>query len=234
MIAAIMQPYFFPYIGYFQLMHAVDIFVFFDDVQYIDRGWVNRNRIRCNDTAKWLTFPVHKARRELAINQREYMLSDGAATHRIEQRLQASYASAPCRSEVGPVISSLLRFNDSNVAMFNANLLETLAQQLGITCRFLVSSQIDKPANLKGQAKVIDLCRRIGASHYVNQVGGVELYDAASFDAAGLRLSFLRTTAKPAMLADGQQYLSIIDGLMHEGFAGCGSRLAEHVLQAAE
>ena len=229
-----MQPYFFPYIGYFQLMHAVDVFVMYDDAQYMKGGWINRNRIRSRHTATWLTFPVRKASRELAINQREYLLSDGAATHRIEQRLQASYAGAPCRREVGPVISGLLRFNESNVATFNANLLEALARQLGIGCRFLVSSQIDKPANLKGQAKVIDLCRRIGASHYVNPVGGVELYDAASFDAAGLRLSFLRTTTMPVTLADGQQYLSIIDGLMHEGFAGCGSRLAEHVLQAAE
>lgn len=232
MIVAIMQPYFFPYIGYFQLMRAVDTFVVFDDVQYIERGWVNRNRIRSSGTATWLTLPVHKASRQLPINQRHYQLADGSAVRRIEQRLQASYAKAPCRAEAVPVISAVLGCDDDNVAAFNANLLEVLADRLGIGCRFLVSSRIDKPKGLKGQAKVIDLCRRIGASHYINPIGGLPLYDAATFDAAGLRLSFLRTTATPATLADGPQHLSIIDGLMHTGFAGCRAQLGHYELQA--
>lgn len=228
-----MQPYFFPYIGYFQLMHAVDAFVFYDDAQYIKGGWINRNRIRNGGEISWLTMPVHHASIKLPINQRHYQLGDGTAVRRVEQRLQASYARAPCRSEAAPVISALLGYDDDNVATFNANLLEQLARRLGIGCRFLVSSRIDKPEGLKGRARIVDLCRRIGASRYINPIGGVPLYDAASFDAAGLQLSFLRTTAIPAPLADGPQHLSIIDGLMHSGLAGCQAQLGHYELQGA-
>jgi hypothetical protein len=83
MIVAILQPYFFPYIGYFQLMQAVDVFVIYDDAQYMKGGWINRNRIRCSGKSTWLTLPVRRDSRELSINQREYLLADGDAPHRI-------------------------------------------------------------------------------------------------------------------------------------------------------
>lgn len=220
MIAAIMQPYFFPYIGYFQLMSAVDVFVLFDDVQYIDRGWVNRNLIRANGRTTWLTLPVRKASRELPINQREYLLADDAATQHIEHQLQASYAKAPFFEEVMPVVTALLACGEANVAAFNARLLTELARRLGISCRFETSSRIGKAHGLKGQARVIDLCKRIGADHYINPIGGMDLYDRESFDRVRIGLSFLRTTVPAAELAEGPQYLSIIDGLMHASFAG--------------
>lgn len=225
MIAAVMQPYFFPYVGYFQLMQAVDVFVIYDDVQYINRGWVNRNRIRGSASSVWLTMPVQKASRDLAINQRYYAFSDGDAIRRIQQCLSANYARATFYSEAAPLISGYLGFGESNVSTFNSFLLMGLAKKFGITCRFLKSSEIDKPIGLRGQAKVIDLCHRIGATHYVNPIGGRELYDAASFDAAGLRLSFLRTNASPAKFAGEPQHLSIIDGLLREGVAGCQAQL---------
>lgn len=234
MIAAIMQPYFFPYIGYFQLMHAADIFVFFDDVQYINRGWVNRNRIRGNGEPAWLTLPVRNASRELSINRREYLLPGDDTLERVEQRLHAAYSRSPYWAEAMPLISDLLRFRNVNVAAFNAHLLTEIAQRLGIKCRFLLSSEIDQPMGLRSQARIIDLCRRVGADHYLNPVGGVELYDAASFDAAHLQLSFLRTTAMPVQLACDPRHLSIIDGLMHDGITGCGARLPEYELVAAE
>jgi hypothetical protein len=231
MIAAIMQPYFFPYIGYFQLMHAVDTFVIYDDAQYMKGGWINRNRIRNGGTTAWLTLPVHAARLELPINQREYVLEEGVA--RVRGQLRAAYRKAPCRAEAGEAVDEVLGFGDANVAAFNAHLLQALARRLGIACRFLPASRLGASAGLRGQARVIDLCRRVGADHYVNPIGGTALYDAASFDAAGLRLSFLRTTVPPEALADGPQHLSILDGLMREGFAACRARLGDYVLQAA-
>lgn len=229
-----MQPYFFPYIGYFQLMRAVDVFVIYDDVQYINRGWINRNRIRANDAPVWLTMPVHKASRELPINQRHYAFSNGDAVRRIQQLLDASYARSTCYFEAAPLISGFLEFDDANVATFNANLLTGLARQLDINCRFLVSSHIEKPDGLKGQAKIIDLCQRIGASHYVNPIGGIALYESAPFEAAGLKLSFLRTTAAPASIAGAPRHLSIIDGLMQGGIAGCQRQLPQYELQSAQ
>jgi WbqC-like protein family len=88
MIVSIMQPYFFPYIGYFQLAACSDIFVFHDDVQYIKGGWVNRNRILRDGQPRWLTLPVRKGASRLTIQQRQYQL-DEPVTARVLRRVEA-------------------------------------------------------------------------------------------------------------------------------------------------
>ena len=229
MIAAIMQPYFFPYIGYFQLMSAVDTFVFFDDVQYINRGWVNRNRIRVGGRAKWLTFPVHRAGRDLPINRRRYLADAGIVTG-IKEQLRASYAKSTAYVEATGLIHDLLDFQDDNVAGFNANLLERIARAIGIECKFVFSSQIDKPDGLKGQDKILDLCRRLGVTHYLNAAGGCSLYEVAEFESAGIQLSFLKTRVLPVNLQDEAQHLSIIDTLSVVGIEQTNSMLGDYDL----
>jgi hypothetical protein len=229
MIVAVMQPYFFPYIGYFQLMRAVDVFVLYDDVQYMKGGWINRNLIRIGNAPAWLTLPVHKASISLPINQRQYQL-DESNIQGTQRRLQAAYAKVPGYEETAAFVDGLLAFPDPNVAAFNANLLEQVARRLAIGCRFVASSSISKPAGLKGEARLIDLCARLGASHYVNSIGGLTLYDAAAFAEAGLELRFLSTISSPSFLESGMRHLSIIDGLMREGFGGTAARLEEYEL----
>jgi hypothetical protein len=132
-----------------------------------------------------------------------------------------------------PVVTALLACGEANVAAFNARLLSELARRLGVGCRFETSSRIGKADGLKGQARVLDLCQRIGAGHYINPIGGVDLYDRESFDHAGISLSFLRTTAPAVELPDGPQHLSIIDGLMHVGFVGERVLLPQYEILAA-
>ena len=215
MIAAIMQPYFFPYIGYFQLMKAVDVFVFYDDAQYMKGGWINRNRILVNGEPFWLTLPARGAQLTLPINERHYLL-DGDRIGGIKQRLRTSYARAPAFKETFPVLCELLDFHDANVATFNEHLLTVLARKLGIICKFVVSSDLVKTPDLKGQEKVIDICRRLGATRYVNPIGGIDLYDPCAFSRVGIDLAFLR--ARPTHYAQAGQphipFLSIIDVLM--------------------
>lgn len=229
MIAAIMQPYFFPYIGYFQLMKAVDTFVIYDDAQYIKGGWINRNRILTNGKPCWLTLPVSRASLTLSINQRHYLLDDDAIGA-IKRRLQTSYAKAPAYDEIFPIVCELLDYGNSNVADFNTNLLKKLATRLGITCKFIVSSEIDKSTTLRGEAKVIDLCHRIRARHYINAIGGKDLYHKSRFEEARLRLSFLQTTAKQVQLDSGPQHMSVIESLMSAGVAGCSNMLCSYEL----
>lgn len=229
MIVAIMQPYFFPYIGYFQLMNSVDLFVFHDDVQYVKQSWINRNRIRSSDAAIWLTLPVGKAEHQCNINDRHYML--GREIAKVKQRLKAAYRNAPAYSQVAPFILDLLDFTDDNVAKFNANLLTQLAAILRIGCSFAFSSEIAKPDALKGEEKVIELCRRLGADHYINPIGGVDLYDHARFAEDNLDLKFLRTAVKPVELKDGPAQLSIIDVLMFNGIDGTRKLLDDYMLE---
>lgn len=229
MIVAIMQPYFFPYIGYFQLMKAVDEFVFFDDVQYIERGWVNRNRIRNKDGQAWMTCPVLKDSRSEPINRRKYVLG-ATVIDGLKQQLQASYSRAEAFDSVFPLICRWLDFPDPRVSLFNANLLVGLARELGIECRFRFSSEIEQAEGLKGQDKIIGLCRRLGASVYVNAIGGMALYDQERFSQEGLELRFLRTAAPPDMKSDPPSYLSIVDSLMCEGMERVRGKLDQYLL----
>jgi hypothetical protein len=225
-----MQPYFFPYIGYFQLMRAVDVFVFHDDAQYIKGGWVNRNRIRTGDRSDWLSLPVAKGSNFLPINERHYSLG-GDSIPKMKRRLSANYAKSPAYREILPVIFDLLDFADSNVAHFNIHLLTALARKLDIPCRFVNSSDMPSGKGLKGQSKVIALCKALDAHLYINPIGGTALYEASTFAESGLALEFLRTRVPTASSGPEHPYLSIIDELMQSGIERCRTLLDYYVLE---
>lgn len=216
MITAIMQPYFFPYIGYFQLMRAADVFVLYDDAQFMKGGWINRNRILLNGRPHWITLSVKKASIRDAINKRWYRDVRGDGEH-ICRVLSAQYSSAPYYRETVELVAETLAFADSNVARFNANLLRTLARAMGLTCRIVQSSDLARSAEVGGgQQRVIEICRLAGAHSYLNPVSGALLYDAPTFRHQGISLRFLQ----PAV-AQYEQHgdpfcasLSIIDVLM--------------------
>lgn len=232
MKVGILQPYFFPYIGYFQLIAAVDKLVFFDDVQYIKGGWINRNLVRQGNGAKWLTMPVRKAPLDTAIKDRTYLPRQSGADDPLLALIAACYSKAPHFHEAFPLFCELMASEDRNVSIFNANLLVRIARALGARCDFVFSSELEQTPGLRGQQRVVDICERLGATHYINPPGGVGLYDHATFRDRGLVLSFLRTTTPPALLRDGYQHLSIIDFLMHEGARGCERHMDEFELVA--
>jgi len=229
MIIAIMQPYFFPYIGYFQLMHAVDVFVFYDDVQFIKNGWINRNRILVGDRPSWLTLPVKRDGHHTdRINQRRYALDEGVES--VRAKLRSSYSHACGFEETYTFVDSVLHFPSANVALFNVNLLRCTARSLGLDCRFATSSEVAGSEGLHGEARVIKLCRTLGAHQYINAIGGLGLYDPQHFAEAGLGLSFLRTSVPPQPLRDGPAHLSILDGMFRESPARIVDKLDRYEL----
>ena len=190
MIVSIMQPYFFPYIGYFQLMHNSDVFVFHDDAQYMKGGWVNRNRILVNGAPSWITLPLLKGSHRLNINHRKYQL-EKPVVNRILRRIAAAYRDAPYFHPIMPILRDIMGFADPNVAMFNANLVQRISGHLGLTTRIVLSSALAKDNDLSGEARVINICRALGATHYVNPIGGTKLYAIENFTRYGIALSFL-------------------------------------------
>jgi hypothetical protein len=215
---AIMQPYFFPYLGYFQLIAASDIFVLHDDVQYIKGGWVNRNRILLNGEDRMITYPVQKDAYELPINARSYV-DDKQARKDIINLIKQAYAKAPFYQQVFPVLEELLMFEDRNVARFNENLIRRICDFTGIRSSIITSSGMEKDNGLAGEPRVLDICRRLGATDYTNPQGGQSLYDTSTFRNAGINLRFLVMRAKPypQRSAGFVPYLSIIDALMELG-----------------
>lgn len=212
---AIMQPYFFPYMGYFQLIAASDVFVLHDDVQYIKGGWVNRNRILLNGESRMITFPVQKDAYELPINARRYV-DDQQARKDIINLIKQAYAKAPCYRQVFAMLDELLMFEDRNVARFNENLIRRIAGYIGLSCKIITSSGMEKDDSLAGEPRVLDMCKRLGATDYTNPIGGTELYHQVSFQKCGITLRFLETqNERYEQRSDTWvPFLSIIDVLM--------------------
>lgn len=212
---AIMQPYFFPYIGYFQLIAASDVFVLHDDVQYIKGGWVNRNRILLDGTDRMITFPVQKDAFDLPINARHYV-EDKQARKDIVNLVRQGYAKAPCYREVFPLIQELLMFEDRNVARFNENLIRRICDHIGIHTRIITSSGMDKDDSLAGEQRVLEICKRLGATDYTNPIGGTELYHPHTFQQHGITLRFLEAQNERYAQKDDKwvPFLSVIDVMM--------------------
>ena len=215
---AIMQPYFFPYIGYWQLMHAVDRFVVYDDVHYIKGGWINRNRLLINGEPAYMTAPLHQASSFKRISDITLMPSP-AWRDRLVKQIEMTYRKAPGFTEVFPVVERLIRHETDNLSDFLLHQLQTLAAFMGIDTEFVVSSRCYGNDELAGQARILDICKREGAHTYVNARGGQALYDADTFHDAGIELRFIAMRALPykQRSAGFVPHLSIIDALMELG-----------------
>ncbi len=212
---AIHQPYFFPYIGYWQLIHAVDRFVIHDDVNYIKQGWVNRNRLLLNNEIAYITLPLHQASRSKKI--RELTLhTQPDPRDKLARRVAVAYRKAPYFADVYPLIEELICHDANNLSDYLAHQLQTLSRFMGISTEFVVTSRNYGNDELKAQERVIDMCKREGATTYINSRGGQALYDTNAFRSAGIGLRFL--ISRPLKYSQwGAEFapdLSIIDVLM--------------------
>lgn len=226
---AIMQPYLFPYIGYWQLLQAADRFVVYDDVNYIVRGWVNRNRILINQAPGLITLPLLQASQNRKIN--EIDIAPAAQWQRRMLRcVEMAYRKAPCFDQVFPVVERILAHPDNNLAGFLTHQIQVLAGFMGQTVQIVSSSQGYGNAGLAAQERIVDICRQEGASRYINAQGGRALYEPARFAEAGIDLRFIGMRALPyRQRGEGfTPYLSIVDALMEVGAEGIGPHLAAY------
>jgi hypothetical protein len=211
---AIMQPYFLPYIGYFQLMYAVDTFVVYDNIEYTKKGWINRNRLLKNGADELFTIPLKKDSDYLHIRERE--LAPDMRRDKILNKIHEAYRRAPFFRDVDPVVQSILGYEDTNLFAFIDNSIRKVCNYLGITTPILVSSRIDADHSLKSQDRVIAICKALHATHYINPIGGLSLYCRSEFAADGIELSFLKCNSReyPQFGAPFVPSLSILDVMM--------------------
>lgn len=212
---AIMQPYFLPYIGYFQLMAAVDRFVVFDDVHYINRGWINRNRLLLNGEAHIFTVPLSGASQNKLICDIELVNDDGWRD-RLLRTIRQAYAKAPCYAQVAVLIEGIIRHPVCRLDEFLLHSLREIAGYLELPTEIVASSRSYGNQELRGQERILDICRQEGAQRYVNAIGGEALYERARFSEQGVELKFLRS--RPLSYAQGGSefvpWLSVLDVLM--------------------
>ena len=209
---AVMQPYLFPYLPYFQLIGIADVFVILDDVNFINRGWINRNQILLCNQPHRVTLQLRGASQNKLINE----IQVGDNSIKFLETVRHAYAKAPNFSLVYPVIERALVQTERNLACYLRNTLEIISQSLGIDTPFLFASEIKVAEGLRGQKRILDICHQLGAQRYVNPIGGQALYDRRAFSSAGIELLFLQGEPEPyQQYADPfQPCLSIIDAMM--------------------
>lgn len=211
----IMQPYFVPYIGYWQLMNAVDKYVIYDDVNYINRGWINRNRILVNDMPCYFNIPMLGASQNKKINEIE-VNKDERLQKKNLNTIKLAYTRAPYFKEVYPLLEKIFQSDKTILSEFIQDSFLTIGKYLNITTEFIVSSSINKDNSQKGQEKILTICELLGATEYYNAIGGQELYSKERFWEKNINLSFLKTN--PIVYKQYgekfQENLSIIDVMM--------------------
>lgn len=231
---AIMQPYFLPYIGYFQLINHVDEFIFYDDVQYIKNGWINRNRILDNGQAVYVTIPTTKGSMDDLILEKRIVTNTRRRTNRkILKRIKYCYKSAEYFKAVFPMLEKIIQYDTADLCDFIMYSVESVNNYLNISTDLLFSSKIHNTNPEKfGQDKVIDICLARNANTYVNPVGGKDLYNKRDFLNKGIDLMFLdsKTSEYPQTADRFVSHLSIVDVLMHNSITQTQHLLMEYDL----
>lgn len=215
---AIMQPYLFPYIGYFQLIHAVDRFVFYDDVNFIKQGWINRNNLLINGKKFLFSLPVEnissfKIIKEIRISERAFH----KAKAKLLRTIEYSYKKARFFDNVFPMVTKVLNKDYEYIADYAKESILNTMSYLGIETDMVMSSSIYKNDHLSAADRVMDICEKERATMYINPVGGQQLYDRTIFGDRGLALRFIKT-GEIVYPQTGNKFvpdLSIIDVIMH-------------------
>lgn len=211
----IMQPYFFPYLGYWQLLKAVDRYVIYDDVNYIKNGWINRNNILLNGQKHLITLPLDGASPFLPINQIK-ITSNVMLKEKLLKTIEQAYKKAPFFDKVFPIVREVITEESCLISKALEKQFRLVCKYLEINTELIVSSTIDKDNELKAQDKVIHICKILGGSEYLNAIGGQELYSHDDFAAHGINLHFVKTnfTEYKQFKNEFTSGLSIIDVMM--------------------
>lgn len=214
---AIMQPYFLPYIGYFQLINSVDEFVVYDNIQFTKRSWIHRNRILENGKDVFISLPLKKDSDYLNVNER--YLADNFLEYKIKilNKIKNNYRRAPFYSTVYSLIERIFEYENHNLFEFVFNSIIEVCNFLGIKKPIKISSSINIDHSLKGAEKVKAIVKTLKANIYINPIGGVDLYIKNDFSIDGIDLKFIQTKEFQYKQFDDNNFipfLSIIDVMM--------------------
>lgn len=214
MILGANQPYFLPYLGYFQLINAVDKFILADDVQYEKGGWINRNKIIQDGKIHYITLPLIKHTHTKTIEQ-HFIVNDLSL---ILRSVEAAYKKSSYFSSVFPLMEEIILFPDRQLNLFLYNSLRKICDYLGISTPLILNSSRKDSTNLRAEKRVIHLCHSMEADTYINAIGGLNLYSRENFAAEGIKLKFIKGELPEYKQMRTQEFvpaLSILDVMMN-------------------
>ena len=213
---AIMQPYLFPYIGYWQLINAVDKFVIYDNIQYEKNGWMRRNRILVNGTDKLFSVPVAKGSDYVDVRERRIAEDYLQETNKILRLIRNNYGKMPFFGDVYPMLEKCFNYKSVNLFEYIYHSVQSVCDYLGISTEIIVSSTLNIDDSFKREYRVIETCKCMRADTYINPIGGMDLYSKEQFLEQGIHLQFLKAnlTKYEQNAKEFVPALSIIDMLM--------------------
>jgi hypothetical protein len=236
---AIMQPYFMPYLGYWQLMHAVDVFVVYDNIKYTKKGWINRNYINNFGKIEGFTVPIKSGSDSLDICERRLSSNYLEINYRTLRKIELFYQKSPFYKQVIPLVQKIFLFEPNEKSLFDFvfNSIVEVKNFLNINVELLISSMVPGDIRaLKGENRVINICLKKGAKQYINPIGGISLYNSNHFKQMGISLLFHKMNA--INYSQQNEYflanLSMIDVLMFNGREGTRELLACYRLEDKE
>ncbi len=225
---AIHQPYLFPYIGYFQLINAADLFVLADSVNYIKGGWINRNRILVGGKEFIITMPLHKASQNKLIEEID-LKNDPEWNEKILKTISINYRKAPFYDIVFPLIQDVINSGISKVSDYNFHCIKSISDYLGIETEFKLMSKNYDVTDKKKEEIIFEVCTAENTGKYLNAVGGMELYTKEQFWQKDIELSFIKPNFRKYRQY-GDEFiagLSIIDVMMFNSQAEIADMLTD-------
>lgn len=211
---ALMQPYLFPYIGYLQLVSAVDVFVFYDDANYIRQGYINRNTILLEGAPHLFSWPVRNQSSFRSVRDHHVAVNGLKILRTVDQAYRRARYWAEARDRVARVLSTDAGASVADIAIESVC---EAAMHAQLTTRFERSSALDYDRTASATTKILQICRQLGGAEYINSIGGRSLYNESDFLAGNMKLRFLRPTLRPYpqgadVFVPG---LSVIDAMAH-------------------
>lgn len=189
----IMQPYFLPYIGYFQLIEMVDEFVIYDNIEFSKASWIRRNRMLQNGKDVFFTLPIKKDSDFLDVDQRYLVDNFEMEAGKLLRRIESNYSKAPYYEEFYPVLKKIIFCEERNLFDYILNSVIGIKEYLDIQTPIKILSKLGKDIHqLKAQDKVIGACKALRATHYINSSGGTHLYNSKSFQDENIELLYYR------------------------------------------
>lgn len=230
---AVMQPYLFPYIGYYQLMDIVDCFIVYDNIEFTKKGWIHRNRILMNGEPGYITVNLEKGSDYLMVNERKISPVYVKERRRVLAKIEANYKNAPFFEEIMPFVRQCLEYDESNLFDYILYSIRQVNAYLGIDTEIVISSKIPIDHTLRNKHKLWAISKELEISEYINPIGGMDLYNKKEFAENGVNLQFHQSSLSPYTQVGTCEFapaLSIIDMLMNIGREGVVHNLKDFKL----
>lgn len=226
MICSVMQPTFFPWLGYFDLILKSDVFVFYDDVQFVKQSWQTRNRIKTANGVIFLNVPTIKTNLDSNINRIE-IDNRKPWNSKIKKTLFYTYQKSPFFDEVYPFFEDFLSKKYIFLNEFNSSFIIEICKMIGIDTKFYFSSNLLSKENTKDK-RLVDICNELKCNHYLSTIGASSYIEknteGGEFVKNNIELSYHNYSPVNYSQSFGEfePYMSIVDVLFNEGFKNAG------------